>query len=33
VRYGEGSIPYIVENGQKNIGDGKQFEKIIKSLL
>jgi len=33
VKYAEGGIPYIHKNGKKSMGDGKEFEKIIKELL
>ncbi|EDP70739.1 hypothetical protein FBALC1_08268 [Flavobacteriales bacterium ALC-1] len=33
VKYAEGGVPYIHRNGKRSIGDGKEFENIIKELL
>ena len=33
VKYAEGGIPYIIKDGKRSIGDGKEFEDIINKLL
>jgi len=33
VKYAEGGIPMILKNGKRTIGDGKEFETLIKELL
>lgn len=33
VRYAEGGIPNIIENGNRRVGDGEEFSKLIETLL
>lgn len=33
VKYAEGGIPYIIDNGNKRVGDGKEFAQLIETLL
>jgi len=33
VKHAEGGVPYLVENGKREIGNGKEFERIINELL